>query len=325
MNAYVLLTAPQPAAIAVLRLRGDVQPFAARHFSRPLKANGLVHGILRDAAGEELDDPVMHLHADGETLDINLHGGPWVIESAIRLVESAGFVKAVLQDDAPLPELAVDGESDIERLVLRWLPAATTELGVRALLAQVDATTSANDHALYWLLHPPTLAIVGPPNAGKSTLANRLFGQQRSIVADVPGTTRDYVSDVTQLHGLPLRLLDTPGFRITDDPIEAQAMQLAAKPIADADLVIELFDSTQPFEPQRDVLRAIGSRGHRLAVANKSDAKPHASWQGKAVLFISANTGSNIAWLERTIAAHFGITPDFDINLRRQWTSLDHK
>ena len=118
--------------------------------------------------------------------------------------------------------------SELEREMLAHLPLARTELGVRVLLAQTGrlgglrrgaAAGSGRDagrelladRSLWWLLHPPRVAIVGAANAGKSTLANQLFAQERSITADLPGTTRDWVGEVADIDGLPVMLVDTPG------------------------------------------------------------------------------------------------------------------
>ena len=104
----------------------------------------------------------------------------------------------------------------LEQEVLMSLPLARTELTLRMLLAQpaawdrliarppakAETENILADRALHWLLHPPRVAIVGAANVGKSTLANQLFGQQRSITVDLPGTTRDWVGETANLDGL---------------------------------------------------------------------------------------------------------------------------
>src|SRR5688572_29878117 len=130
----ILLTPPGGAAIAVLRLTGPrVAPFLREHFAKLLRAERCVHGDLTNAA-TVIDDPVIVLSQDGRRADVNLHGGPWVVQSALELARRAGF-DVVASPELPLPADAVDAESELEREVLTHLPLARTQLGVRMLLA----------------------------------------------------------------------------------------------------------------------------------------------------------------------------------------------
>ena len=202
------------AAIAVLRLTGPrVAAFLREHFSRSPRPGRCVHGELTDA-GNVIDDPVVVLSEDGRLADVNLHGGPWVVQSALELARRGGF-EIIATPGLPLPADAVDAEGELEREVLTHLPMARTELAVRVLLAQVeawgrldpatDARRVLEDYSLWWLLHPPRVAIVGAANVGKSTLANQLFAQERSVTADLPGTTRDWVGEMADVNGLAVR------------------------------------------------------------------------------------------------------------------------
>jgi hypothetical protein len=173
------------------------------------KALRCVHGELRDARGDVIDDPVVVLHDDALTVDINLHGGAWVVASTLELLRQSGF--DVVESALDL----LDGETILDREMHAALPRARTEEGVRMLLAQPaawreflagrpsqqDVRRVLDDRCLSHLLDPPRVAIVGPPNVGKSTLANQLFGQRRSITADLPGTTRDWVGEVANIDG----------------------------------------------------------------------------------------------------------------------------
>src|SRR5206468_1554210 len=130
----------------------------------------------------------------------------------------------------PLTDDAVDAQTQFEREMLAHLPLARTELAVRTLLAQPAAwqrekcktmlSAILGDVALHHLLHPPRVAIIGSANVGKSTIANQLFGQERSITADLEGTTRDWVGEIANIDGLAVMLIDTPGIRQTSDAIE---------------------------------------------------------------------------------------------------------
>src|SRR5262249_51215282 len=199
--------------------------------------------------------------------DINLHGGAWVVKAVMELARREGF--EIEQGDAGVaPTNAIDADSELEREVLSHLPLATTELALRSLLAQQGAWRELQskpksrqqaqqvleDQSLHWLLHPPRVAIVGAPNVGKSTLANFLFAQKRSITADVPGTTRDWVGEMANLNGLAVQLVDTPGLRETSDALEAQAIRQSADQIRAADLVILVLDASRPLEPEQSPL-----------------------------------------------------------------------
>jgi tRNA modification GTPase len=116
-----------------------------------------------------------------------------------------------------------------------------------------------------------TLAVVGRPNVGKSSLFNALLGRDRSIVARLPGTTRDLVSESSSIGGIPVHLQDTAGIRHSEDPVEKLGIDRSVEAIGDADAVVLVADRARaPSEEDRRMReRLLGVRG---AVAlNKSD------------------------------------------------------
>lgn len=119
------------------------------------------------------------------------------------------------------------------------------------------------------------LALIGKPNAGKSSLLNALLGYQRSIVSDMPGTTRDYLEAPLSIKGIPITAIDTAGIRQTNDVIEASGV-IAAKDIAaHADITLYLIDSTQDVTKEDlDVINTL-ERERSLMVASKSDLGKH--------------------------------------------------
>jgi small GTP-binding protein len=314
-NAAVVLT-PRPAAhagaaIAVVRIRGPaVGEFLRRFFSRPACPARCVHGQLRDGT-KIIDDPVILLSPDESWADICLHGGPWIISTVLELARREGF--AIAPDSAPpLPDVALDGDLPLlEREMLAHLPLARTEPAIRVLLQQPVAWRVANteqlnlraivnDETLWRLLHIPQVAIVGAPNVGKSTLANRLFGQERSITADLPGTTRDWVGEIADIGGLAVMLVDTPGQRDTADEIEHAAIAASGEKIRGSDLILQVLDATRPPAARPD---SPGS----LIVINKIDQPP--AWDFKQVKAtrISARDGTGLPELSARIHRFFGV------------------
>lgn len=94
------------------------------------------------------------------------------------------------------------------------------------------------------------VAIAGLPNAGKSTLLNALVGEEKAIVSDIPGTTRDVIEDTVELNGILFRFFDTAGLRVSDDAVESIGIERARKKIDEAAIVLFLIDPSQPLEPQ---------------------------------------------------------------------------
>ena len=116
-----------------------------------------------------------------------------------------------------------------------------------------------------------TLAIVGRPNVGKSSLFNRLVERERAIVTATPGTTRDLVSETVAIGGIPIKLVDTAGIRRALDEAESIGIRKSMEALADADLVLVVFDSSQPLTNEdKDLIGQVAGRP-AIAVANKCD------------------------------------------------------
>ena len=101
-----------------------------------------------------------------------------------------------------------------------------------------------------------TLAIVGRPNVGKSSLFNRLLEQDRAIVTDIPGTTRDLVSETAAIAGIPVKLYDTAGIRESAELVETLGIERSYQAMADADLTLVVVDLSQPLDEQDRALIA---------------------------------------------------------------------
>jgi tRNA modification GTPase len=150
-----------------------------------------------------------------------------------------------------------------------------------------------------------TLAIVGRPNVGKSSLFNRLLEQERAIVASAPGTTRDLVSETASIGGIPVKLYDTAGIREGAELVESLGIERSFQAMADADLTLVVVDISQPLDDEDRVLIARAERqGRHLVAGNKRDLIRGQSRdrQGAVGLIsVSALTGEGIAQLREAI------------------------
>lgn len=145
-----------------------------------------------------------------------------------------------------------------------------------------------------------TLAIAGRPNVGKSSLFNRLLEQDRAIVTEIPGTTRDLVSERTAIEGIPVKLVDTAGIRPSEDLVESLGIERSYGAMADADLTLLVFDlSCERTEEDQHLLEKLGDR-LPLLVGNKVD-RARVFIEGNDVLPVSALTGEGIPELRTAI------------------------
>ena len=153
-----------------------------------------------------------------------------------------------------------------------------------------------------------TLAIVGRPNVGKSSLFNRLVERERAIVTATPGTTRDLISETVAIGGIPVKLVDTAGIRQALDEAESIGIQKSMEALVDADLVLVVMDASQPETAEdSELLRQAESRPV-IVVGNKSDLGISSQWSvvsGQRVR-TSAVTGEGIPELRAEILRHVG-------------------
>jgi small GTP-binding protein len=325
-DRVMMLTPAGVGAIAVVRLTGEaVRRFLQQHFSKPAREGRCVHGNISDGQ-RVIDDAVVVLLPGGLAADVNLHGGPWVVSSFVELAAREGFelVEQV--------EEMVKGDSLLEREVMAALPLAKTRQALEILLAQPRAWETylkdprqgpsvdqiLSDHTLWWLLHPPRVAIVGAANVGKSTLANQLFAQERSITADLPGTTRDWIGEEANLDGLVVTLVDTPGVRQTADPIERLALDQSAGQVQRADLVVLVLDASRELVGVQD--RLVAKFNDALRVINKVDRA--AEWVNEFPDAIKTvgTTGQGVDELRNAVRRRFGCE-QFELGRPRWWTT----
>lgn len=158
--------------------------------------------------------------------------------------------------DYPEEDWADDGE-----LVLKQVESCAVE--VRKLLSTAAQGRLLRDGI--------KIAIIGRPNAGKSSLLNALLGERRAIVSALPGTTRDVIEEQMDIGGLPVRIADTAGLREALDEVEAIGVSLAKETMADADLVLLVFDGAQPLNAEDYAVIAAAKEHAQIGIVTKSD------------------------------------------------------
>lgn len=135
------------------------------------------------------------------------------------------------------------------------------------------------------------VAVIGKPNVGKSSILNYLAGQERAIVTDIAGTTRDVIEEFVQLDGIPVKLMDTAGIHQTDDIVEKIGVERSKTAANDASLILAVFDVSNPIdEKDKEILELIKDRPH-IIVLNKSDLDKNNDLDGTEV---SARSGAGM-------------------------------
>ena len=151
------------------------------------------------------------------------------------------------------------------------------------------------------------IAIVGKPNVGKSSLFNALVGASRAIVTDRPGTTRDLVTEVVDLDGLRVTLVDTAGLRDTCDSIETEGVERARQARDVSDLILIVLDGSKPLEGVDEELVYQVTNSKRLIVSNKADCE--SAWTRSDALNVSAKTLVGIPELRQAIHTALDVEP----------------
>jgi tRNA modification GTPase len=213
-------------------------------------------------------------------------------------------IKQMLVELIAVLEAGIDfAEDDVS-----VLPDAT-------ILARIDAVEKpleqlAASFAYGKIVHEGlTLAIVGRPNVGKSSLFNRLVERERAIVTAAPGTTRDLVTETVAIDGIPVKLVDTAGIRQALDEAESIGIRKSKEALADADLVLAVLDVSQPASAEDAELLRLAESRPTIVVGNKCDLAGSRQWamsSGQTMHFTSALTGAGIAELRAEILRHVG-------------------
>lgn len=174
-------------------------------------------------------------------------------------------------------------------------------------------------------------AIIGKPNAGKSSLLNTILNEERAIVSEQKGTTRDTIEEFVTIEGITLKLIDTAGIRETNDEIEKIGVKKSKKLIDDAELVIAIFDGTKELEEDDYLILDLIKDKEAIILLNKVDIKQNNLEKNekikkinKKVLKISAKTGENIEELYKSISEMYQLN-NIEIDDGEIITNIRHK
>lgn len=264
-------------------------------------------------------------------VDISAHGGIRVIERILQTLERLGALVGELEDAVGL---AWPTGSLIEYEAVEALTRAKTRRTVRFLVRQrenlpaaleavallcrsdpVEARRRLTAIAVCYpvartLIDGATVALVGPPNSGKSTLFNQLIGRPATVVSPQPGTTRDWVAEPVEMDGVPVTLVDTAGRLGTDDPLEQQAVEVGRRVTERAEVRLLLLDGSQLLSSSgKELLEASRLWAGCLTVINKADAGnawPSQNIGGHKNVSISALTGAGCDELVSAILEMLG-------------------
>lgn len=321
-----ILTPTGQGGIAILHVAGPRAFELAGALFRPKNggavapdARRLRYGHIVD--GDEVVDEVLvrlvpAAGAGEDRVEVNCHGGLVAVQ---RVLEC--FARRGVETVEPQAFMQRTARGPLEAEAAAALQHAATPLGAEVLLDQLDGALERALRALPWerpadaaaalrallaterlgraLWQPLRVALVGPVNAGKSSLFNALAREDRMIVSPTPGTTRDAVSALVALGGLPVRLTDTAGEREAGSAIEREAIARARAAAAEADLAVLVLDGSEAHEPPTRLVNAAG-----LVALNKRDLglAPWARALPKAVA-VSAMRGEGLDALAAAIGA----------------------
>lgn len=340
-----LLTANTTGAIAVIRVTGrDARQILDRMFTPTSLAtednSQIQFGRFEDDKGIVDEGLVsMATDADGvQLVDINVHGGLRITERILAALSDAGctITEAIPKKQTPekLPNfdgwtLSHDTEQALAccqtRRAVRFV-ARQSQL-LRRFFDELEKSPHGRKIKLLidnrppgqFLIHGASVAVIGPPNAGKSTLINALADGSETLVSPEPGTTRDWTEVSVSLDGVPIRLIDTAGVRSEADELERDAIQRGMVQSQNADVQLLVLDRSIPLPSQFlqeisgllnfDRLIVIASKSDLSEAWSKIDLDPATTWieRGKSPIQISGLTGVGMSTLAEQIVDTLGV------------------
>ncbi len=287
-----VMTGKETGAIATIQICGDSAKGILEKVFRPSTdfTVGKIYVGTISADNQTIDQVTIGCEGQ-DTFAINCHGNPLIVERIMQLLQKQGIELLTAEQ---LICRTSDKTNTIALEAKLMLPKAKTIEGTRIILNQINSGLTAT--AKNWLKNPTSeiaveaksiieagkitkfiifgcrIVLAGPPNTGKSTLLNRLCGNQKAIVTNIKGTTRDWVSAECRIGTLAVELIDTAGLdeNLKDD-ISKTAQQMAADIINQADLILLVLDSSDSTEQLNTGLIESIADKKVLTVLNKSD------------------------------------------------------
>lgn len=339
-----VLTGRQTAAIGSVALAGrQAQTMLEKVFRSPraqtpaFQTGRILHGALLDGT-RTIDEVVVGCEAR-DYFVVHCHGSPLITEQAVRLFEQLGATP-LRPEEFLFQQYRRDSRTLIEAEAALWMQKAATLTGTKIIANQtttgllptvrrwldgfddmtLEQLWAQCHHVLrkstraQYLIHPCKIVVVGPPNSGKSTLLNRLAGNQRVIVSDTAGTTRDWVSITCRLGPLLAEIFDTAGLDanlMQEHGIDKMAQEATLGLVRSADINIFVYDAAKVRQAQL-LLFNLGSLKAVIA-ANKCDllTPPQRTALYSKYIPISAKTGDGLDRLVQTITCALKVD-DFD-------------
>jgi tRNA modification GTPase len=230
---------------------------------------------------------------------------------ALRSLRGA-FSERVGELERALIELRalVEASLDFPDEELDFIQRGDGEGRLSRLRAKLEEVLSASRQGSL-LREGMRIVLAGRPNVGKSSLLNRLAGEDLAIVTEIPGTTRDAIRQSVNLDGVPAHIVDTAGLRDSSDPVERLGIERTWAAIVEADLILLLVDATQgETAADQDILAKLPAALPRIKVLNKIDLLGQTAGRERvgdlATLRISAKTGAGLDLLKRTLLESVG-------------------
>ncbi len=197
-------------------------------------------------------------------------------------------------------------EHDVEEMTNAFIRERCIEVSSR-----IDELLRTAEHGKI-LREGIVTAIIGKPNVGKSSLLNTLAQENRAIVTDIPGTTRDVIEEYVNVGGIPLKLLDTAGIRETSDLVEQIGVERSRTALSEADLILLVLNSSEPLLPEELAMIEELRQRQTIVILNKTDLplqidkeEIEAKFPQGRVVSLSLLEGSGLAELEKAISAIF--------------------
>ena len=363
-----IATAMSNSGIGIVRISGEesIDIVKKIYSGKELKDHAIHYGYIKD--GEETIDEVLvmimkgpHSFTGEDTVEINCHGGVYVVKRILETVikygarpaEPGEFTKRAFLNgkmDLSQAEAVIDiinskneyalksSVSQLKGNVQKKIKEIRAEIlyhtafietalddpehisvdgygeklkiTVNYLLEELDKLIKSSDNGRM-IKEGIKTVIVGKPNAGKSSLLNVLVGEDRAIVTDIAGTTRDVLEESISLHGISLNIMDTAGIRDTEDVVEKIGVNKAKEQASEADLIIYVVDASRELDQNDfDIMEMICNK-KSIILLNKSDLATVVtkdmiqSHIDKPMIEISAKEESGIEELEVTLKNMF--------------------